>query len=187
MTGPKPTKADLQAAIGREQLKKVPSFVEARRRNWATMREHMERYEEFFILPEKTDWMEPSPFGLVLTVREDAPFEKIDITNFLEEKKIQTRGLFAGNILRHPAYETIDCRVAMPLVHSDTVTLATFFVGVYPGIDDARRDYILAMFDQFLARYGAGALARRLAALALLPELRGELCLSHMCICVPNA
>jgi len=144
---------DLQAAIGREQLKKVPSFVAARRRNWAAMRRHMEKYEEYFILPEAADWMEPSPFGLVLTVREDAPFTKNDITAFLEEKKIQTRGLFAGNILRHPAYETVDCRVVMPLVNSDAVTLATFFVGVYPGIDDARRDYMLAMFDQFMARY----------------------------------
>jgi len=144
---------DLQAAIGREQLKKVPSFVAARRRNWAAMRRHMEQYEEYFILPEVADWMEPSPFGLVLTVREDAPFTKNDITAFLEEKKIQTRGLFAGNILRHPAYETVDCRVVMPLVNSDAVTLATFFVGVYPGIDDARRDYMLAMFDQFMARY----------------------------------
>jgi CDP-4-dehydro-6-deoxyglucose reductase, E1 len=143
---------DLQAALGLERLKKLPSSLSARRENWAAMRKHMEKFEVFFVLPETTDWMEPSPVGLVLTVREDAPFTKEDVTEFLEEKRIQTRGL-AGNVLQQPAYETLDCRIAMPLVHSDAMTVASFLVGVHPGVDEQRRDYILAMLDQFLALY----------------------------------
>lgn len=144
---------DLQAAIGREQLKKLPSFIGARRRNWTAMRAHLERYEEFFVLPESCAFGEPSPFGLVLTVREDAPFSKTEIAGHLESRKIQTRGLFAGNILRHPAYAGVEHRVVAPLTNSDLVTEATFFVGVYPGIDDARRAYVLSAFDEFLAKY----------------------------------
>ncbi len=141
---------DLQAAIGREQLRKLPSFIAARRRNWTAMRAHLERYERFFILPQPCAIGEPSPFGLVLTVREGAPFTKNDITAHLESRKVQTRGLFAGNILRHPAYDGIAHRVATPLANSDVVATSTFFVGVYPGIDDRRREYVLSVFDEFL-------------------------------------
>jgi len=144
---------DLQAAIGREQLRKLPSFIDARRRNWSALRAHLARYEEFFILPEPCTIGEPSPFGLVLTVRDGAPFTRLDITNALEAKKIQTRGLFAGNILRHPAFANIAHRVVGDLANSDLVTRDTFFVGVYPGIDDARRAYMLAAFDEFLSKY----------------------------------
>jgi CDP-6-deoxy-D-xylo-4-hexulose-3-dehydrase len=141
---------DLQAAIGREQVGKLPSFVAARRKNWALMMDHMRRYEDFFILPIARVGTEPSPFGLVLTVRADAPFGKSDITRFLEERHIQTRGLFAGNLLRHPAYLNVPHRVVGKLTNADVVTERTFFVGVFPGIHEAERSYILEMFDEFL-------------------------------------
>lgn len=140
---------DLQAAIGREQLKKLPSFVRARQDNWTEMRSHLERYSNFLILPEARPATEPSPFGLVLTVRKDAPFTKDDLTHHLEAKRIQTRGLFAGNILRHPAYRDVAHRVVGDLHNADIITERTFFVGVYPGIDTARRDYMLSIFDAF--------------------------------------
>jgi CDP-6-deoxy-D-xylo-4-hexulose-3-dehydrase len=146
---------DLQAAIGRQQITKLQSFVEARRRNWRLMTEHLRRYEEFFVLPRIRNGTEPSPFGLVLTVRADAPFSKSDITQFLEERRIQTRGLFAGNLLRHPAYRDVPHRVVGKLTNADVMTERTFFVGVFPGIDDARREYVLETLDQFLkARSG---------------------------------
>lgn len=145
---------DLQAAIGREQVIKLPAFVAARRRNWTLMTERLRRYEEFFILPSARRGTEPSPFGLVLTVRPGAPFTKGDITQFLEERHIQTRGLFAGNLLRHPAYRSVPHRVVGDLANADAITERTFFVGVFPGIDDAQRAYVLDTFDEFLQRYG---------------------------------
>lgn len=142
---------DLQAAIGREQLKKLPHFVAARRDNWRAMRAHMERYAGSFVLPESLPATEPSPFGLVLTVKTDAGFTRNEITAFLEQRKVQTRGLFAGNLLRHPAYREVPHRVVGDLSNADAITERTFFVGVYPGIDATRRDYILSTFDAFFA------------------------------------
>ena len=145
---------DLQAAIGREQIKKLPSFIAARRRNWTAMRAHLERYRDVLILPETRAGTEPSPFGLVLTVRDGAPFTKDELAGHLERKRIQTRGLFAGNILRHPAYRDVKHRVVGDLRNADIITERTFFVGVYPGIDDARRAYMLATFDEFFRERG---------------------------------
>lgn len=142
---------DLQAAIGREQLRKLPAFVSARRENWRLMREHLRRYEEHLLLPEALPGSEPSPFGLVLTVRAGAPFTRNAITEYLEAHKVQTRGLFAGNLLRHPAYRDVRHRVANGLENADAITERTFFVGVFPGIDRPRRDYVLAAFDEFFA------------------------------------
>jgi CDP-6-deoxy-D-xylo-4-hexulose-3-dehydrase len=141
---------DLQAAIGRQQVRKLPSFVAARRKNWTLMTDHLRRYEEFFIFPTIREGTEPSPFGLVLTVRPDAPFSKGDITHFLEDRHIQTRGLFAGNLLRHPAYRNVPHRVVGELTNADAITERTFFVGVFPGIGDAQRTYMLDTFDEFL-------------------------------------
>jgi CDP-6-deoxy-D-xylo-4-hexulose-3-dehydrase len=146
---------DLQAAIGREQVAKLPSFVAARRKNWTLMTEHLRRYEEFFVLPRVREGTEPSPFGLVLTVRPDAPFTKGDITHFLEDRHIQTRGLFAGNLLRHPAYRNVSHRVVGDLTNADAITERTFFVGVFPGIHEAERNYVLDTFDEFLHERGS--------------------------------
>lgn len=140
---------DLQAAIGREQLKKLPSFIAARRANWSAMRAHLKPYADVLVLPEQRPGTEPSPFGLVLTVRDGAPFTKNELTAYLEARQIQTRGLFAGNILRHPAYNDVTHRVVGDLTNADAITERTFFIGVYPGIDAARREYILGAFDAF--------------------------------------
>jgi CDP-6-deoxy-D-xylo-4-hexulose-3-dehydrase len=141
---------DLQAAIGRQQLLKLPFFISARRRNWTLMRSHLERYREFFVLPEIRPGTQPSPFGLVLTVRPEAPFQRDKITKYLEEHHVQTRDLFAGNLLRHPAYRDVKHRVVGELANADAIAERTFFVGVFPGIDDAQRDYMLNTFDAFL-------------------------------------
>jgi CDP-6-deoxy-D-xylo-4-hexulose-3-dehydrase len=143
---------DLQAAIGRAQLRKLPAFIAARRKNWRVMRTHLERYEDTLLLPVARANTDPSPFGLVLTVREDAPFTKDQLVRWLEARRIQTRGLFAGNILRHPAYAAVKHRVVGDLRNADVITEQTFFVGVYPGIDEARREYMLASFDEFFAK-----------------------------------
>ena len=125
----------------------------ARRENWRAMRDHVKRYEEFLVLPAESSRSEPSPFGLVLTVRESAPFTRGQLTAWLEDHKIQTRGLFAGNLLRHPAYKSVQHRVVGELRNADAITERTFFVGVYPGIDQARRDYVLEVFDLFFRKF----------------------------------
>jgi dTDP-4-amino-4,6-dideoxygalactose transaminase len=147
---------DLQAAIGLVQLGRLASFVAARRGNWDAMRAHLARYARYLVLPDAPAGSEPSPFGLVLTVRDDAPFTKADLVGHLEAAKIQTRVLFAGNVLRHPAYADVAHRVANGLANTDRITTSTFFVGVYPGIDDARRAYILEQFDRFFERRRLG-------------------------------
>lgn len=140
---------DLQAAIGLVQLGRLEAFVRTRRENWQVMRAHLKRYEQHLVLPEALSGTDPSPFGLVLTVRDDAPFTRGELTAHLEASRIQTRVLFAGNILRHPAYADVEHRIADTLENTDRVTERSFFVGVYPGIDPERRAYILAQFDWF--------------------------------------
>jgi CDP-6-deoxy-D-xylo-4-hexulose-3-dehydrase len=94
----------------------------------------------------------------VITVRDDAVFTRNELTGFLEANRIETRTLFSGNLLRHPAFETIERRVVGDLANTDAVMNRTFFVGVYPGIDDARMDYVVDAFGRFMA--GARAAAR---------------------------
>jgi len=89
----------------------------------------------------------------VLTIRETAPFTRGELTDWLESRKVQTRGLFAGNLLRHPAYQGVRHRVVGELKNADAITERTFFVGVYPGIDKARRDYVLGTFDEFFRKF----------------------------------
>lgn len=142
---------DLQAAIGLVQLRRLEGFVRTRRDNWERMRSHLSRYERYLVLPEVAPGAEPSPFGLVLTLREGAPFSKADLTQHLEAARVQTRVLFAGNLLRHPAYADVAYRVADGLANTDAITRNTFFVGVYPGIDALRLEYILDQFDRFFS------------------------------------
>ena len=97
----------------------------------------------------------------VITVRADAGFTRADLAGFLEANRIETRGLFSGNLLRHPAFETIERRVVGDLSNTDAVMNGTFFVGVYPGIDEARMDYVIDAFRPFHGRRAIAGAARR--------------------------
>ena len=143
---------DMQAAIGLAQLQKLPSFIEARRHNWSRLREALLPYQEFLILPEATAKSNPSWFGFVLTVKEDAPFSRKELVAHLEEAKIATRHIFAGNLLRQPAFEHIERRQIGSLPNTDIVMNNSFVVGVYPGINDTMIDYIKDQFDQFFKK-----------------------------------
>jgi CDP-4-dehydro-6-deoxyglucose reductase, E1 len=142
---------DMQAAIGCAQLPRLPEFTEARKRNHAHLLDGLRAYEDRLLLPVARPPADPSWFAFVITVRPEAGFSRADLTGFLEANRIETRGLFSGNLLRHPAFETIERRVIGDLAQTDIVMNDTFFVGVYPGIDDARMDYVIDVFGRFMA------------------------------------
>jgi CDP-4-dehydro-6-deoxyglucose reductase, E1 len=147
---------DMQAAIGSAQLARLGGFVDARKHNHARLRAALERYEDRLILPEAPLHTDPSWFAFVISVRPDAGFARADLTRHLEANHIETRTLFSGNLLRHPAFMNIDHRVVGDLVNTDIITNDTFFVGVYPGIDDARLDHVIDTFDRFILDPVAG-------------------------------
>ena len=142
---------DMQAAIGCAQLARLDGFIAARRHNHSCLLEALRRYEDRLILPVAPPHTDPSWFCFVITVRDDAGFSRQDLTGFLEANRIETRTLFSGNLLRHPAFQDIQRRVVGDLANTDTVAERTFFVGVYPGIDDARLDYMIGAFGRFMA------------------------------------
>ena len=141
---------DMQAAIGVEQLKKLPAFIEARKRNFKMLYNGLKKYEDYFILPEIKSEADPSWFGFLLTVRENVGFTKDDIVKYLEENKIATRMLFAGNITKHPCFEGVKYRVCGDLVNTDRVMRDTFWIGVYPNITTEMVNYILRILELFI-------------------------------------
>jgi CDP-6-deoxy-D-xylo-4-hexulose-3-dehydrase len=142
---------DMQAAIGCAQLGRLDGFIAARKRNHARLLQALHLYEDRLILPVAPAHTDPSWFCFVITVREDAGFTRNELTGFLEANRIETRNLFSGNLLRHPAFEEVECRVVGELTNTDAIMNRTFFVGVYPGIDDARTDYMIHAFGRFMA------------------------------------
>jgi CDP-4-dehydro-6-deoxyglucose reductase, E1 len=144
---------DMQAAIGVAQMKKLPVFIEARRRNWQRLYEGLKQYEEFFVLPEPTANSEPSWFGFLLTVRPEAPFSRVEILRYLEDRKIGTRLLFGGNLTRQPAYENVSYRVVGTLDNTDLVMNQTFWIGVYPGLTDPMIDYMVDTIASFVKNH----------------------------------
>lgn len=144
---------DMQAAVGVSQLAKLPRFIEARRRNWTRLREGLLDTSEFLLLPEPTLHSEPSWFGFALTVREDAPFSRRALIQFLDARHIATRLLFGGNLLRQPAYQNVAHRAVGDLVNSDIAMNGTFWCGVYPGVTDVMVDYMVASIREFISRW----------------------------------
>jgi CDP-6-deoxy-D-xylo-4-hexulose-3-dehydrase len=140
----------MQAAIGVEQLRKLPDFCARRRRNFSMWQEGFSQWTDLFILPQATDGADPAWFAYPITVREDAGFSRTELTNSLDEKRIETRNLFGGNLLRQPAYQGIAHRVSGSLENSDTVMNNTFFLGTYPGLSNEMIDYSLGTIAAFL-------------------------------------
>ena len=149
---------DMQAAVGVSQLKKLPGFIEKRRANFERLKEGLRGLQEFFILPEATPNSDPSWFGFPLAVRPGAPFNRNQVIAYLEERKIATRLLFAGNLLRQPAYKNIAHRVVGTLENTDFVMNNLFWIGVYPGITNEMLDYVLDTFHS-MGQALAGSLA----------------------------
>jgi CDP-6-deoxy-D-xylo-4-hexulose-3-dehydrase len=140
---------DMQAAIGVAQLKKLPSFINKRKNNFHYLYGYLNQYEEFLDLPTWDDKADPAWFAFPLRVRDEAPFSRYELTRFLESEGVETRPLFAGNLLKQPAYKNIRKRVIGDLPNSDLIMKGTFFVGVYPGLNQIRLDYMLETFEKF--------------------------------------
>lgn len=140
---------DMQAAIGVAQMAKLPAFVEKRKSNWRYLYKGLKEFEDQIILPEATENSEPSWFGFLVTVRPDARIKRADLVRHLEANKIATRALFGGNLLRQPAYQTIEKRVASELKNSDIVMNNSLVIGVYPGLDTNALDYVIETCHDF--------------------------------------
>lgn len=146
---------EMQAAIGCAQLEKLPAFIRARKRNWQRLRDGLNCLQPFFILPEAAPETDPSWFGFLLTVKENAGFSREAIVTYLEKQGIQTRMLFAGNLIRHPCFDAMrktgkGYRVAGHLKNTDTVMNRSFWVGVYPGMASAHMAYMVTCIKKFI-------------------------------------
>jgi CDP-6-deoxy-D-xylo-4-hexulose-3-dehydrase len=141
---------DMQAAIGCAQLQKLPGFVEKRKANFQALSDMLRPYQDRLILPQATPHSDPAWFAFVVTVRQDAGFSRNDLTRFLEANRIETRNLFSGNLLRHPAFENIERRVVGDLRNTDFIMTNTFFIGVYPGLTSRHLEWIENVFERFM-------------------------------------
>ncbi|MBC7250688.1 MAG: lipopolysaccharide biosynthesis protein RfbH [Anaerolineae bacterium] len=143
---------DIQAALGSAQMDKLPDFIAARQRNFRLLFEGLARYQDFLILPQWDPRADVSWFAFPITVRDNPRFTRNDLVRWLEQANIETRLVFAGNILRQPGYVNIPHRIVGELINSNLVMRGSFFIGVYPGLDEERINYILRTFDAFFAQ-----------------------------------
>ena len=147
---------DLQAAVGVEQLKKFPSFIERRKHNWARLHAALENVQDKIILPEPAENSAPSWFGFLISVRPETGLNRNDVTKYIESKNVQTRLLFSGNIIKQPCFNEIRgtdaYRVVGNLENSDFVVNNTFWVGVYPGMTDAMIDYMAQVIKEAVGK-----------------------------------
>lgn len=143
---------DMQAAVGCAQLKKLPDFVEKRRKNWNYMRENLQELNDVLILPEKEENSNPSWFGFILSVKENCAKTRDEIVDYIEKNNIQTRNLFAGNIVRHPCFTCLeknkDYRISGNLEKTDYVMRNSFWVGVYPGMTKEMLDRMVEVIKE---------------------------------------
>jgi CDP-4-dehydro-6-deoxyglucose reductase, E1 len=144
---------DMQAAVGLIQLTRLDEFHNIRQRNFDYLTEILSDFEDFLVLPEATENSKPSWFGFPLTLRQDAPFDRNELINYLEENRIATRLLFAGNLIRQPYMMGQDYRVVGDLVQSDMVTGKTFWIGLYPKLNTGHLDYVYDTMSAFVRNF----------------------------------
>ena len=149
---------ELQGSMGLKQLDKLPEIIRLRKRNYKLLFDIYEKYEKFFFLPRARAKCDPAWFAFPLTIRKDAPFNRADIIDFLEDAKIQTRPYFAGNIMLQPAYKDLnlimnDDEIKNNYPVATHVTTHTFFHGTSPVITEEQIAYIGTIVDQFMSKY----------------------------------
>lgn len=146
---------DMQAAIGVAQLEKLPQIVEARRKNWNRLYEGLKDLEDKLILPQPEENSKPSWFGFLISVKEGTGKSRVELAKFLEANKIQTRNLFAGNLLKHPAFDEMrktgeGFRVVGDLKNTDFIMNNTIWVGVYPGMTNEMLDFMIKKIREYI-------------------------------------
>ncbi|MFG0888088.1 lipopolysaccharide biosynthesis protein RfbH [Vibrio sp. CJQ_6] len=140
---------DMQAACGLAQMDRVEELVQKRKDNYVYLRNGLASCEEFIILPEATENSDPSWFGFPITLREDSGIDRVDILKFMDQFKIGTRLLFAGNLTRQPYFEGVEYRVVGELTNTDLIMNNTFWIGVYPGLSTEHLDFVIEKFEEF--------------------------------------
>lgn len=143
---------DMQAAVGVAQLEKLPRFIAARRRNFDFLYTGLKPLEEFFVLPSASERSIPSWFGFALTIRPEIAIDRLALCRFLESKRIGTRLLFGGNLLKQPAYSGMPMRVCGDLSNSDIITTNTFWIGLYPGLSESALNYVIDAINTFTSQ-----------------------------------
>lgn len=141
---------DMQAACALAQMDRLPEFIEARKHNFTFLKDRLKSCEEFLILPEATPGSEPSWFGFPITIRDEAGISRVDLLKYLDQYKIGTRLLFAGNLTRQPYFEGRTYRVSGELARTDDVMNNTFWIGVYPGLDEEMLSFVVEKIEAFL-------------------------------------
>ncbi len=146
---------DMQAAVGCAQLKKLPEFIKKRKENFNTLYEGLKDLDQYFVLPKATPSSEPSWFGFLMILKNNQKFTRKDLTTHLESKRIQTRNLFAGNIVRQPLFHSLkigtDYRIVGKLTNSDKIMNDAFWLGVYPGMKKKALAYVIKTIRKFVA------------------------------------
>ncbi|MGR2810124.1 lipopolysaccharide biosynthesis protein RfbH [Campylobacter coli] len=146
---------DMQAAIGCAQLKKLPEFIEKRQKNYQELYNGLKNLSEFHLVETQPN-SQPSWFGFMITLKDSVKFTRNEITSFLEECNIQTRTLFAGNIIRHPAFDVLkkdkDYRVVGNLEVTEKIMNDSFWIGVYPGMSEEMIEYMICRIQEFCAK-----------------------------------
>lgn len=143
---------DMQAAVGVAQLRKLDRFIASRNANFKKHFDYFYQYQDYFILPASLPSAAPSWFGFLLTMKTGNPFSRKGYIDFLDAHRIDTRMLFAGNMLRQPAFEGVEYRQIGELPITEKIMNDSFWFGVYPGLDEARLNYIFEISDEFLAK-----------------------------------
>jgi CDP-4-dehydro-6-deoxyglucose reductase, E1 len=144
---------DLQSSVGTVQVDKIKSFINARKKNHKYYMNAFKKYEDYFILPQKNQHADPSWFGFLLKVKDDAPFSRDQLVRFLEENKIATRMLFGGNLIKQPAYINRNHRIVSELINTDQIMNSAFWIGVYPGLTEKMMDYVINKFEKFIGGF----------------------------------
>lgn len=140
---------DMQAACGLAQMDRVEELVQKRKDNYAYLKEGLASCEEFIILPEATEHSDPSWFGFPITIRPESGIDRVDLLKFMDQFKIGTRLLFAGNLTRQPYFEDVKYRVVGELTNTDLIMNNTFWIGVYPGLTQEHLNFIIEKFEEF--------------------------------------
>ena len=146
--------SDMQAACALAQMDRLHGFIEARKRNFTFLKDRLKSCEEFLILPEATPGSDPSWFGFPITVRDSAGIARVELLKYLDQYKVGTRLLFAGNLTRQPYFQGRAYRVSGELINTDTIMNSTFWIGVYPGLNDVMLDYICDRIETFFGVSG---------------------------------